>query len=102
MNNLHRFLWTVFTSEDGESYTVLQLIYKMLDILKDHEGRIDNLEEEVKKILARLGIIEADIARIWETLRGYDIDAIWNAIHQLENELLGINNSIEQLLQEVV
>lgn len=100
--DLSRFLWTVFTSESGESYTVLQLIYKIIDILNEHEGRIDQCEYDIVQLYRRLGIAEEDIKKIYEELKKVDISGLWDAVHQLQNELIGLNTAIEQLLQEVV
>ena len=110
MANANSYLQHVFTSQDGEAYTVLQLIYKLLGQGGGGGGGdYDALEARVSDLEAALGDLQDAVEDIEDELEGVDLDDILNRLGALEEDvsdlqaaLLGVSDELDAINGEEV
>lgn len=92
-------LITEFTTERGETFTVLQLLKRLRNaiiqidgILFEHQGRIETLEFDVEKL-------KDDVENIYDELLSIDIrlDTIDNRLYNIDTKIINIESNITSI-----
>lgn len=103
----NRFLMTVFTNEEGEAFTCLQLLIRIMKTLNewgDLAGQVEENTANIEKIFQLIAEfnkkftkLEGDISAI-----AGDLTDLEKRVAALEAEVAGVNAALDTLNGEVV
>ena len=118
---MNKFLTTIFTTQDGECYTVLQLVMKLYKILFGEDGlqtqinanreSIEDLEAEFLQLKARVTALENFRTTITQTVSNMqteitglhtDIEALDEMIDSINAKIGEIETAIDEINGEVL
>lgn len=105
MNTINGYLMTIFTNEQGEAFTVLQLLHQLAN--KIGEGAtadVKALEEAVTQLETDVGTLAQTIATQGENVA--DLQArlamVESTVVDLNDELIGVTDAVNTLNGEIV